>query len=275
MAGTPCRLLCVDGQRSHRSLLRTVEPKCAGVGIFRLRMALPEEVQASLDEGLGIEEQVGTLDGARWLSELATKCGKAVRVHFNVDCGMGRSGFFPEQIDQLREAMKLPGLEPAGIFCHFPGSDDPELDETERQLELFRGVLAELRSSGDYPEGLVAHVANSAALARMESVRTEFGMVRAGAATFDSRTSTAFDNPSGLAPVMTVKTRVAQVRLVPPGKTIGYGCVVHDVVAPSRFHSRVCAAGRSSRRRSRHGWPRCRLGLVRDTLAHSQTSGSC
>ena len=48
-------------------------------------------------------------------------------------------------------------------------------------------------------------------------------MVRVGAACFGVRTSQEFFNPAALKPVMSVKTRVAQVRQVPAGCTIGYG----------------------------------------------------
>jgi alanine racemase len=48
-------------------------------------------------------------------------------------------------------------------------------------------------------------------------------MVRVGAACYGVRTSREFENPSGLRPVMSFRTWVAQVREIPRGRTIGYG----------------------------------------------------
>lgn len=198
------------------------ESACKHIPLFRLRMALPEEVEECLAEGLEVEEQLGTLESGRWMSDMAVRSGTRIRVHINVDTGMGRSGFLPEEVADLKEAIKLPGLQVVGAFTHFPNSDDTTLDETEAQLSAFHSFMEAVK--GELPEGVVTHVANSAALARMPHARGEaFGMVRAGAATFDARTSTEFKNPVGLAPCMTIKTKVAQVRRMPAGKTIGYG----------------------------------------------------
>src|ERR1700690_3718304 len=83
------------------------------IPLLRLRMALEAELEESVRE-LDIEEQVGSGEAAEYLSAAGTRRGRPVNVHLDIDTGMGRSGFFPEQIETIREVMKLPGLRIAG-----------------------------------------------------------------------------------------------------------------------------------------------------------------
>ncbi len=188
------------------------------IPILRLRMGLPEELSESAHE-LDIEEQVGTWEAAEYLSKLGQQRGRSMRVHINIDTGMGRSGFYPEQIDLIRKICDLPGLHIAGVFTHFAKSDAADLAPTEKSLAQFDDVCQHLMDL--LPNDTLLHTHNSAATVRLSQRRRH--MVRVGAACFGVRTSQDFANPPQLRPVMSVKTRVAQVRDIPAGKTIGYG----------------------------------------------------
>ncbi|MGA7935510.1 MAG: alanine racemase [Kovacikia sp.] len=189
-----------------------------GIKLMRLRMALPEELEESCDR-LQIEEQIGTLEAADYLSSAGIQRGKKIPVHLNIDTGMGRSGFFPSQIDQVKKVCALPGLQIVGIMTHLASADGNDLTFTETQLEKFHHLRSALND--DLPDDVLTHTHNSAATVRLASRCNS--LVRVGAACFGVRTSQAFANPSDLKPVMSVKTRVAQVRAVPPGEPIGYG----------------------------------------------------
>ncbi len=130
---------------------------------------------------------------------------------------MGRSGFFPEQIDTIRQAMGLPGLRIAGVMSHFPTADASELARTNAQIEQMERFCAEL----GLPENVLVHTHNSAATVRLTAQR--HAMVRVGAACYGVRTSRDFENPAELKPVMSFRTWVAQLRNVPKGRTVGYG----------------------------------------------------
>lgn len=194
--------------------------KIRGIGLkvplLRLRMALEAEMEESVQE-LDIEEQVGSPEAAAWLSAAGVQRGRPVDVHLDIDTGMGRSGFFPEQIDTIRQAMSLPGLRVAGIMTHFPTADSSDLEQTNAQIELMERLCTEL----GVPESALIHTHNSAATVRLTGQRR--GMVRAGAACYGVRTSREFENPAALKPVMSFRTWVAQVRDVPKGRRVGYG----------------------------------------------------
>ncbi|MGF1675615.1 MAG: alanine racemase [Rivularia sp. (in: cyanobacteria)] len=188
------------------------------VKLLRLRMGLPEELQESIDS-LNIEEQIGTIEVAKYLSEAGVKRGKKIPVHINIDTGMGRSGFFSNQIEELKQVCQLPGINIVGVMTHFASSDAKDLSFTHYQIEQFEKARQALTNYVD--EKVLNHTHNSAATVRISNESNQ--LVRVGAACYGVRTSQDFENPPELQPVMSVKTRVAQVRKVPKGKTIGYG----------------------------------------------------
>src|SRR3984957_2285718 len=186
------------------------------VPLLRLRMALEAEMEESVRE-LEIQEQVGSREAAAWLSAAGLRRSRPVDVHLDIDTGMGRSGFFPEQIDTIRRVMSLPGLRIAGVMSHFPTADSGELAQTTAQIERMERLCTELA----LPESALVHTHNSAATVRLTGQRR--AMVRVGAACYGMRTSREFENPTELKPVMSFRTWVAQVRDVPKGHTVGYG----------------------------------------------------
>jgi alanine racemase len=188
------------------------------VKILRLRMGFPEEFEDALD-ALDLEEQVGTMEAAAYLSAAGVKRNQKIPVHLNIDTGMGRSGFFSEQIEEIKKVCTLPGLEIAGIMTHFATADGKDLAFTQKQIEDFDRLRNALN---DYlPENVLTHTHNSAATVRLSEKCNS--LARVGAACYGVRTSQNFANPAELKPVMSVKTKVAQVRKIPAGRTIGYG----------------------------------------------------
>jgi alanine racemase len=186
------------------------------IPLLRLRMALEAEMEESVRE-LDVQEQVGSREAAIYLSAAGVRRRRPVEVHLDIDTGMGRSGFFPEQIELVREVMILPGLRIVGVMSHFPTADSNELAQTRAQIERLERFCAEL----GLPDNAVVHTHNSAATVRLAEQRR--AMVRVGAACYGVRTSREFENPSELKPVMSFRTWVAQVRDVPKGRTVGYG----------------------------------------------------
>lgn len=196
----------------------TIRQRFPDIPLLRLRMGFPAEYDESV-AALHIEEQLGSVEVAEYLSRAGRRRGRAVPVHIDIDTGMGRSGFFPDQVDQIRRLCDMPGLRIAGIMTHLAQADAHRTDISERHLDSFDALLEAL---GDVlPPTTLVHSHNSAATVRLPERRRD--MVRVGAACYGVRTSRDFDNPQPLKAVMSIKTHVAQVRPVPRGRTIGYG----------------------------------------------------
>lgn len=169
------------------------------------------------------------------LEHAATAAGrrasrKPVRVHLKVDTGMGRWGVplaqAPHMLDRL---LSLPHVDVEGVMTHLATADDPDDDGFfELQLERFEGIVEHTRTRVPH---VVAHAANSAATLR--STRAHFDAVRPGVATFGL--DPMQDDPAahGLEPVLSMRSHVADVRLLQPGESTGY-CRTWVADSPSR-----------------------------------------
>ncbi|MEA3278658.1 MAG: alanine racemase [Pseudomonadota bacterium] len=197
--------------------------------VMRLRAALPDELSESV-ERLNVEEMVGSREVAEFLNRLGRERSRPVPVHLKVDTGMGRTGFLSEELDDARRVCTMEGLRVRGIMTHLPCADAADLTTTRRQLEQFQETAARL--ADDLPDDVLVHSHNSAASIRLPQLRND--MVRVGAACYGVRTSTDFANPDRLRPVMSVRTRIMEVRSVPAGRPIGYGSLFRTE-RPSRI----------------------------------------
>jgi len=174
---------------------------------------------------LGLTITLYSVESAQALSRAALALGKTVKVHVKIDSGMGRLGVRAEQVEEVlalvREIKSLPALELEGIFTHFAMADAADSTHTKLQLARFQHVLAVLEAQHLRP--LLVHAANSAALIHFPETR--FDMVRPGIALYGLDPSAEVRLPAGFRPALSFKTQVAQVKLIPAGECISYGCI--------------------------------------------------
>jgi alanine racemase len=180
---------------------------------------LPPAVAPSVVEH-DLRPALTTWELAQALSAAAQAAGKEVPYHVKVDTGMGRFGLMPaEVVEFVRALSRLPGLRLEGVFTHFACADWADGCWVDRQLALYHDVLQELQSAGITVP--MRHVANSAAtLARPD---THLDAVRVGIALYGLHPSLQVAPCIPLRPALTLKSRVAQVRTLPPGSGISYG----------------------------------------------------
>jgi alanine racemase len=170
---------------------------------------------------------------AQLLAACAGERGRPVSVHVEVDTGMRRMGAAPEEAPALLEAVAAdPHLALEGVYSHFARADEPDLAPSLEQIATFRRVLAGARERG-VDSGAV-HVANSAGLLAgkdLADALPEAGAVRPGLMLYGVRPAPHF--VAELAPAMTLRSRVVQVRRVRAGEAVGYGAThraVRDTV---------------------------------------------
>ncbi len=153
----------------------------------------------------------------------AQKLGTRLPVHVKVDSGMGRLGLtLPEVAALCRRLRALPNIRLDGLYTHFASADD-DPDFTALQLRRFQRVLADARGQGA-PIKFV-HAANSAAL--LNSPGSVFNLARAGLLLYGLNPAPVAASPRGLQPALTWRTRIAQLKTLPPGSPVGYGKAYH------------------------------------------------
>ena len=158
------------------------------------------------------------------ISAVASNLGQEARVHLIVDTGMSRLGVEPDDAFGLLEASAhLPNLQVEGLFTHFACADEAEPAPTDAQVELFQGLVEELKSA-DFHIQLI-HAANSAASLTRPNVH--FDCVRLGIAMYGLQPSPECPLPSNFRPALAWKSVLSQVKTLPPGRGISYG---HDYI---------------------------------------------
>lgn len=173
------------------------------------------------------------------LSQAAVRNGKEMSVHLKVDCGMGRLGIMPAELqDFLAQMVKLPGVSLAGIMSHFPMADDPASTHTLEMYQRYKEVCAQ---SSQRPP-LLCHIANSGAA--LYFPKTCCDMVRLGISLYgyypDGARGKQVDPQKKLVPAMSFTTQVVQVKSVPAASGISYG---HTFVTSRQTRMAVLPVG--------------------------------
>ena len=160
---------------------------------------------------------------ARKISAESVRQNVRTEVQLKVDTGMGRLGILEDDVLSVaKEVVKLPNLDLKGIYTHFPiayhGADRYSFTQTAR----FLSIIEKLAKHGINLEK--RHIANSDAINNCPFATVPpFTHVRAGInlhGSFDTEGQRALK----LEPVLSLKTYLAAVRMLPAGHTIGYGC---------------------------------------------------
>src|SRR6202790_4687339 len=164
----------------------------------------------------------------------------AVRVpyHLKIDTGMNRLGTRggPDEIARVVAATPVP-LE--GLMTHFASSGNYESPQTEQQLQRFEAVIEGLRHAGITPRYVHSSASTPVAYRRREAWGN---LVRPGHAIY-GYVSPARGAPAralNVAPALTWKVTVLEVKDVEMGALIGYGGI-HRAARPMRIA--VLAAG--------------------------------
>ena len=191
-----------------------------------LSSILPDEIPAMVKAGVTLP--VIDLATAKLISAAAVKAKTTAKVHFKLDTGMGRLGILAtgeggvaRVVETMKSVKALPGLDCEGVFSHFPMAFDPKDPFTKGQIALFKKILAAAAREGITFRA--AHIAASDGINNFpECAKKPFTMVRTGInlhGSFDPYGRKALK----VKPVLSLKTRVAQVRELPAGTTLGYG----------------------------------------------------
>ncbi len=160
------------------------------------------------------------LETATEFARTAQALGQAAHVHVKVDTGMGRLGFLPDEAVNAIEAIaSMNGLVLDGVFTHFAKADEADPAYTYQQFEKFRRILNEVEARGIRIP--IKHCANSPTILRFPEMHLD--MVRPGIIQHGLDPSDDVLCPSDFKPVLTLKTMIASVKMMPPGSRISYG----------------------------------------------------
>lgn len=156
--------------------------------------------------------------------------GLDIKVHIKVETGNNRQGVLMEDLVDFAKYIKSFGnIEIEGLATHFANIEDTtDHSYAELQLQKFKEAAEELEKNGfNIP---IKHCANSAATILFPE--THFSMVRFGIAGYgmwpSNETYVSYlkerNDGFNLKPAFSWKAKIAQIKKIPAGQYIGYGC---------------------------------------------------
>lgn len=155
------------------------------------------------------------------LSRLGQEKGKVIDFHLKVDTGMGRLGFFADDVEGVVDTAKeLPFVKLSGVVSHLACGDEPGTSANNDAFATFQNIC----DNNDL-ENTILHIANSAGVLNFPQAHNAFS--RAGISLYgyypDGSSGKQYESLPKLEPAMTFGTRVLQVKTFPAGKGISYG----------------------------------------------------
>lgn len=164
------------------------------------------------------------------LNAIASGRRARVGIHVKIETGTHRQGVLERDVPAFIARVKSArALRLAGVTTHFANIEDTtDHAFAESQIAAFARVADAIAAL--YPEPFLRHNACSAAVLLFN--RTHLDLVRVGISLYGLWPSKETyvsclerGKPSlDLRPVLTWKTRIAQVKQVPEGGFVGYGC---------------------------------------------------
>lgn len=225
------------------SVLAVVKANGYGHGIVEVANALRDEVHllgvADLGEALALraaavtrpimilgpalpEERepicrAGFIPSVSNVKEARSFAGNPAGINFAIDTGMGRMGCWQDDaIAELEKIARIPGLMVHSISTHLPVAEE-DVTFTEREIDQFDALVREMRRR--VPGKYKVHVLLSAGILRFP--QHHFDIVRAGLILYGS--SPVPEGQRFLRPVMALKSRIAWLSELPPGRSVSYG----------------------------------------------------
>ncbi len=164
-----------------------------------------------------------SVDMARELNKIASENGLTAKVHVKIDTGMGRIGIRNDQIFEFIDKLKtFKNLELEGIMTHFAVADDlTENEFTNMQIQRFNASVNIFENNGFYPKyrdlanspGAIVHKQGRGNLVRLGGVLYGLG---------GDVLPAEIEKPE-LKPVLSLRSRIAQLKFVSKGEALGYG----------------------------------------------------
>ncbi len=143
-------------------------------------------------------------------------CGKIGKFHLKKDSGLNRYGYkeqseFNNIINLICENIKY--IDFVGFYTHLVITNDDCENNIEKQVDKFKKDIQTINEKNLFP---MVHVASSTVL--MLTKQYQFNMVRTGMALYGF---CGYDN--GLEHVMTVKSKIVEIKEVEDDESVGYG----------------------------------------------------
>lgn len=161
--------------------------------------------------------------------------GKCVNITVFVDTGFNRTGIrYERALDVIQKLSQNPSIKIEGLMSHLVESKISDSSLVMEQLSKFRKLRTEL--AGIHIQPNQVHIANTNSCLYYDV--SDFTISRVGVGIFGFDIKSQIMKKYNIQPIMTLQTRILQIKSIKKGECIGYGC---DYVSPKNMT--ICIIG--------------------------------
>ena len=204
------------------SIEEAVELRIAGIvgEIIILGHTLPRQLPDLF--ALDVIQTVGDVEYGYKLADYASKHNHVQRIHLKIDTGMHRLGIADKKdLTEISVLTQHPNIRLEGCFSHFSVADsfeDSDVEFTYLQEKRFANWLTRASEAGvDVGK---THIAASAAIVNYPEFVYDY--VRPGVLLYGFN-SGEMKHLIEVEQVISIKSRIGKIDILPKGETIGYG----------------------------------------------------
>ncbi len=148
---------------------------------------------------------------------LNASLSQSLTFHIKVDTGMGRLGFFPDEIPALLSQIENAAhLKLQGLITHLARADEADFAPTQEQINRFKILQNKIGTKIPF-----YHLANSVALIEQHLEQTHWA--RPGIALYGAYPATRLTSKIELQPLLSWKSKIISLKNFPAGSAISYG----------------------------------------------------
>lgn len=161
------------------------------------------------------------------LIKITNKLHKKIEVHLPVDALLGREGLSIEQFTEILEILKnAKYIKLGGIYGHFANIEDTHnFTHAKKQIKEYDKFIKILVKYNF--KNVKTHLSATSGVLVYEKGKGINNIVRIGIGGYglwpSSHIKYLYKNKLELKPVLSLKTTLAQIKVLPPNRTIGYG----------------------------------------------------
>ena len=178
--------------------------------IFVLNQPARSEINKIVENDLVIG-----LSSKEFLQEIE-KQKQPIRVHLEIETGMGRTGITLEEISPFLKEIKQIKIE--GIYTHL-SSPDKDCSYTEKQLTIFQEAVEMITKQ--VKDIKYIHVLASNGIINFP--KAQFNLVRPGMLIYGYESAEGIKEKIDLKPVAKLKSQITFIKTVEKGTSISYG----------------------------------------------------
>ncbi len=177
---------------------------------------------------LGCILSVFSIDHLKKINKKAKELKKIQEVHLSIDAYLGREGLLFEELpDFFLEIKKCKNIKLTGIYTHFANIEDTkDFSHAQKQIDIYENAKKIAEKHGF--KNLYTHISATSGVLVYEKNKEINSLVRIGLGLYglwpSKHLESLYKNSKfKLLPVLSWKTKIAQIKVLPKGSTIGYG----------------------------------------------------